>query len=119
LPTKTDSTTTIVRVLAALILIAFGFRLGAFVRWPIGILGTALVLVGVAALGYIGIHFIKERREQPDRYDLSKLWEDAPPPPEEPEEDDEERNLIFCHRCGTAMPDNHSICRVCGNRLGH
>ena len=106
-------------LIASVLLLALGIGL-FFVSFPI--VGTMLVLLGLALSIWQGIGLWKARQ---NRYDLKTLW-DAPLPDREPlrydetpDEDtvDDPDAMAYCHICGHAVPLDYSRCPDCGNPL--
>jgi predicted nucleic acid-binding Zn ribbon protein len=105
-----------IRFMAALALAAVGMLtaagLGPAAR-PVMLLAAG---VGAALGGWAAWDFARQRRE--DRYDLSRLWE-REEPREDAEESDEPFDMVYCRRCGAAMPADRAFCQDCGNKLGY
>jgi hypothetical protein len=115
---QTSPVTVAIRLTASLLLLVFG--ISALLSAGLFLLpGLALAAGGIAGLVYTGLQFARERRDRPDPYDLTKLWDKPPPEPEVPERESYDDDLVLCHRCGASMPAHVGICLECGNRLGH
>lgn len=115
-----------IRIMAALILIAFGAELANAIGFPLNLLGAAIAGVGVVVFCSEVWTTMRSRRH--DRYDLSSL-KDAPTfsgasrddPYErtlEPEWSAEDGDDILCRHCNLSVPASHSICPGCGRFLG-
>jgi uncharacterized paraquat-inducible protein A len=104
----------VTRIVAAIVVMAFSLVViasgGPLLR------GIGLILAGIGLVALLPA-VAQWRRERPDPYDLSRLWEEAPEEGE-PEEVEEDDGLLYCHRCGAAMSKVYSICPECGTPLG-
>lgn len=125
------------RVVAALILLGFGFALAAdggpmLILPAIALWGVGLTVLCINLYQTVRDYLRQSSPIQPeppsDPYDLSRLW-DSPLPDrttparsleiEEAEREDENPKLAYCHRCGSSMPKAYAVCPGCGNRLGY
>lgn len=73
----------------------------------------AFCIIGGLAGVLISRYIRKVIRNRPDPYDLNHLWDKD----ETVDEDSRDRDLVYCHVCGSSMPQNYATCPQCGNRL--
>ncbi len=106
------------RIVAALIVMAFSLVFLARGGPALLVCGLLLAALGLAALLHAAWQVAQARRDHPDPYDLSRLWEQAPEE-DEPEEDVPDGDLLYCHHCGAAMSEVYSLCPSCGRHLGY
>jgi hypothetical protein len=107
------------RLIASLVLVAFGVFMGAIRPGLLGLPGKVVALAGLFGLVHSGRQIYQWWVNRPDPYDLAKLWEETPPEPEEPSREAESDALVLCHRCGSSMPPHIGVCPECGSRLGY
>jgi len=85
---------------------------------PLGAVSTLLgVGIGLAGVACVAVWW---RRQQAARYDLSRLWDEAPPSEDEPFEDtlpERDPGLPYCGWCNEAYPPDTYRCSCCGRQL--
>ena len=109
------------RMVSAVVLMAFGGSILSFGNLPAIVLGLALLILGAAILLQGLSESVRDRRSRPERYDLSELRRihvEIESKSQEPTVESDPDEMVYCHRCGVSMSQAHSICPECGGPLG-
>src|SRR5437016_5871078 len=107
---RTDLTSSIVRLIASILVCAIGLRM-ALGPVPVGRLpGVVLLLLGAYGAARAGSQLAATLNRRRDPYDLRNLWNIEPPQEEPAIEVDSDHDLVLCHVCGHALPDVFGAC---------